>query len=78
MILIRQISPLQHYDDAAVVPLPEGCVGGKGAMIYTIDFFRSFISDPFVFGKIAAVHALSDCHAMGYVSLYCVLLLCVF
>ena len=24
MILIRQISPLQHYDDAAVVPLPEG------------------------------------------------------
>jgi len=50
------------HDDGAVVVLPK--IGG-GAMIHTIDFFRSFISDPFVFGKIAAIHALSDCHAMG-------------
>ena len=49
-------------DDAAVIMLPEK---GGGAMVHTIDFFRSFISDPFIFGKIAAVHALSDCHAMG-------------
>lgn len=49
-------------DDAAIIMLPKT---GGGAMIQTIDFFRSFISDPFIFGKIAAVHALSDCHAMG-------------
>lgn len=57
----RKVDP----DDAAIVPLPEGSTGG-GAMIHTIDFFfRSFISDPYMFGKIAAVHALSDVHAMG-------------
>lgn len=51
--------PIDH-DDAAVVLMPKA-----GAMIHTIDYFRSFVSDPFVFGKIAAAHALSDVHAMG-------------
>ena len=54
-------------DDAAIVPLPKGSSGG--AMIHTIDFFRSFIADPYIFGKIAAVHALSDIHAMGAVAM---------
>mmetsp|Transcript_22481 Transcript_22481/g.27554 ORF Transcript_22481/g.27554 Transcript_22481/m.27554 type:complete len:931 (+) Transcript_22481:35-2827(+) len=55
-------------DDAAIVLIPNATPGNSdknGAMIHTIDFFRSFISDPFTFGKVAAVHALSDCHAMG-------------
>jgi selenide,water dikinase len=31
----------------------------------TVDFFKSFVSDPYVFGIIAANHAMSDCHAKG-------------
>lgn len=40
-----------QYDDAAVIMLP---VQGGGAQIQTVDFFRSFVSDPFLFGQIAA------------------------
>ncbi len=51
------------HDDVAVVPLPPNATGGN--MIYTIDYFRSMVSDPYLFGKICAIHALSDIHAMG-------------
>ncbi|GMH87259.1 hypothetical protein TrST_g6475 [Triparma strigata] len=52
---------LSSMDDCAVcLPPPPNCM-----TVHTIDFFRSFISDPFVFGRVSAVHSLSDCHAMG-------------
>eukprot|EP00937_MAST-01D_sp_MAST-1D-sp2_P000208 g208.t1 len=51
---------LDSPDDAAVVTAPKGGM----ATVHTVDFFRSFIEDPYVFGRIAANHALSDCHAM--------------
>ncbi len=51
---------LDAPDDAAVLsPIP-----GK-ALVQTVDQFPAFVGDPYVFGRIAAVHALSDLHAMG-------------
>ena len=51
---------LDAPDDAAVVD-----TGGAKLSLHTVDYFRAFIDDPYVFGKIAAVHALGDIYAMG-------------
>lgn len=51
---------LDAPDDAAVIETAEG-----GAIVYTVDFFRSMLDDPYAFGQIAAHHALSDVYAMG-------------
>ncbi len=47
-------------DDAGVYKLRDDL-----ALIQTLDFFTPIVNDPYLFGQIAAVNALSDVYAMG-------------
>jgi selenide, water dikinase len=51
---------LDSRDDAAAISLPAGMVA-----VQSVDFFRSFIDDPYLFAKIAANHSLNDIYAKG-------------
>ncbi len=51
---------LAEADDAALIRPEPGM-----AQIHSVDYFRAILDDPYVFGRIAAVHAMGDIHAMG-------------
>ncbi len=50
----------ESKDDAAVFDLGDGT-----CIISTTDFFMPIVDDPFTFGAIASVNAISDVYAMG-------------
>jgi selenide, water dikinase len=50
----------ESKDDAAVYELGDGT-----CIISTTDFFMPIVDDPFTFGSIASVNAISDVYAMG-------------
>ena len=51
---------LDSPDDAALISFP-----GAPPLLQTVDFFRAMVTDPYLFGQIAANHALNDIYAMG-------------
>jgi selenide,water dikinase len=51
---------IDYADDAGVVRVSDDL-----AIIHTTDFFPPMVDDPYTFGRIAAVNALSDVWAMG-------------
>lgn len=57
---------LGEPDDAAVFKLDD-----ERALIKTTDFFTPVVDDPWTFGAIAAVNAMSDVYAMGGEVLFC-------
>jgi selenide,water dikinase len=51
---------IEYADDAGVIRVSDDV-----AIIHTTDFFPPIVDDPYTFGRIAAVNALSDVWAMG-------------
>jgi len=54
------LTSVERAEDAGVYKLSD-----ELALIQTVDFFTPIVDDPFTFGQIAAVNALSDVYAMG-------------
>src|SRR3990167_9307952 len=54
------LTTIGSFEDAAVYKFSE-----DRALVSTVDFFPPVVDDPFLFGQVAAVNALSDIYAMG-------------
>ena len=66
---LGQVSPAERADVLVGLDAPDDAAivdtGGPLLSVQSVDYFRAMIDDPYVFGKIAANHALGDVYAMG-------------
>lgn len=60
----RVLIGCREGEDAAVFRRPTDA-NGRDVEVQTVDYFRSFTDDPYLLGRVAAVHALSDLYAMN-------------
>ncbi|MCW5745033.1 MAG: selenide, water dikinase SelD, partial [Alphaproteobacteria bacterium] len=51
---------VRDAEDASAIAVPAG-----QALVQSVDFFRALIDDPWLFGRIATLHCLSDLFATG-------------
>lgn len=56
----RLVVGRETFDDAGVFRISDDL-----ALVQTVDFFAPIVDDPYSFGRVAAVNALSDVYAMG-------------
>jgi selenide, water dikinase len=72
-VLANALKRLDLTEDPRVLM---GCQTGEDAAVFrtasedsvevqTVDYFKTFVDDPYLFGKIAALHAASDVYAMN-------------
>ena len=61
----RLMPPEGLEDDSAALPVPDG-----GELLQSTDVISEIVSDPFLLGKIAAVHAMSDIYAANGVPVW--------
>lgn len=54
------LTGIDNFEDASVYQVSDDL-----AIIQSVDFFPPLVDDPYLFGQIAAVNALSDIYAMG-------------
>lgn len=67
--VLEQVHPCTHGDVISTHLSTEDCamirIDKSRVLLQSVDHFRAFINDPYLFARIATVHCLSDIHAMG-------------
>jgi selenide,water dikinase len=61
----RVVLGIRAGEDAAVHCFDPAQFGQASLEVQTVDYFKSFVDDPYLFGRIAALNAVSDLYAMN-------------